>query len=209
MTQLYLVRHGETDWHAEGRYQGQANPGLNELGKEQAVRLADALKGISFDVAYTSDLERTKETADVIGAGELWIFPDQRWRELSFGEWEGKRFEEIAENDSERMRQWVQDPTASPPPGGESMRDLSARVQQAAKEVCLAYPDGNVLIITHAGPIRCLVAEWVLGGLHRMSDVHTELGSVTLMDVQPTDDTTGAWEANVRKFESLREARHA
>lgn len=209
MTHLFLVRHGETAWNAEGRYQGQANPSLNEHGTAQAVRLAESLAEIEFCAAYTSDLDRAQTTAEIIGEDDLWFFTDSRWRELSFGEWEGKRFEEIAELDSARLRDWVKDPTAFPPPGGESLRDLADRVQEAATELCREHPNGNVLIVTHGGPIRCLVAEWVLGGLHRISDVHTELGSVTLMSVQSVEGEQGGWEAQVKEFQPLSRARHA
>lgn len=209
VTNLYLVRHGETEWNAEGRYQGQANPALNEPGQHQAERLAEALRDIKFEAAYTSDLDRAQSTAEIIGDDTQWIFADPRWRELSFGEWEGKRFEDIAELDSDRLRDWVKDPSACPPPGGESLQEFSERVQAAASELCKEFPNGNVLVITHGGPIRCLVAEWVLGGLHRMSDVHTELGSVTLMSVQPAEDEESGWNAQVKEFEALRAARHA
>lgn len=208
VTQLFLVRNGETAWNAEGRYQGQANPALNERGREQARRLAESLQGIEFDVAYTSDLDRAQSTAEIIAQDGLWVFTDPRWRELSFGEWEGKRFEEIAEHDSDRLREWVKDPIGSPPPSGESLRELADRVTSAAAELCSEYPHGNILVITHAGPIRCLVAEWVLGGLHRMSDVQTEPGTVTLMCVEPNQSETG-WRAQVKEFGTLSQAHHA
>lgn len=208
MTQLYLVRNGETAWNAEGRYQGQANPPLNEQGIKQARRLAEMLRGIEFDVAYTSDLDRARSTAEIIAEDGIWVLTDPRWRELSFGEWEGKRFEEIAEHDSARLREWVRDPIKCPPPGGESLRELADRVTAAAAELCREYPHGNVLVITHGGPIRCLVAEWVLGGLHRISDVQTEPGSVTLLCVEG-QDADNRWIAYVKEFGTVSEARHA
>lgn len=206
MTHIYLVRHGETAWNVEGRYQGQGNPALNERGREQAYRLAEALSGISFDAAYTSDLDRTWTTTKIIGAGRTWIFPDARWRDLSFGEWEGKHFEEVAGLDSQRLRDWVNDPIGVPPPGGESLEAFSKRVQEAASEICDQHPEGNVLVVTHGGPIRCLVAEWVLGGVNRMSDVSTELGGVTLLTVHPAGEG-GVRLAQVRTFDVLREVR--
>ena len=115
MTHLFLIRNGETAWNAEGCYQGQANPELNQRGVEQAKRVAEALRGIEFDAAYTSDLDRAHSTAEILSQDGMWIVSDSRWRELSFGEWEGKRFEEIAELDSVRLREWVKDPIASPP----------------------------------------------------------------------------------------------
>lgn len=196
MTHLFLVRNGETAWNAEGRYQGQANPELNQRGVEQAKRVAETLRGIQFDAAYTSDLDRAHSTAEILSEDGMWILSDSRWREMSFGEWEGKRFEEIAELDSDRLREWVKDPVASPPPGGESLLELSERVRSAAIELCEQYPNGNVLVITHGGPIRCLVAELVLGDLHRMSEVQTEPGSITLLGVERADNELG-WKAQI------------
>lgn len=196
MTHLFLVRNGETAWNAEGRYQGQANPELNQRGVEQAKRVAETLRGIEFDVAYTSDLDRAYSTAEILSQDGMWFLSDSRWREMSFGEWEGKRFEEIAELDSDRLREWVKDPVASPPPGGESLLELSERVRSAAIELCEQYPNGNVLVITHGGPIRCLVAELVLGDLRRMSEVQTEPGSIILLGVERADNELG-WKAQI------------
>ena len=199
MTHLFLIRNGETAWNAEGRYQGQANPELNQRGVELAKRVAEALRGIEFDAAYTSDLDRAHSTAEILSQDGMWIVSDSRWRELSFGEWEGKRFEEIAELDSVRLREWVKDPIASPPPGGESLKELSDRVLSAAIELCEEYPNGNVLVITHGGPIRCLVAELVLGDLRRMSEVQTEPGSITVLGVERADNDLG-WKAQIMHF---------
>lgn len=207
MTHLYLVRHGETAWHAEGRYPGQANPVLNDEGEAQAYRLAEAFDELSIDAVYTSDLARAWDTAKRIVNGKMLILPDSRWRDLSYGEWEGRRFEEVAVSDGERFQAWANDPIHVSPPGGESLMALAQRVTAAAEDICRQHTDGNVLIVTHGSPIRCLVAEWVLGGLHRISDVSTVLGGVTLMTVQLPPDGKGKPIAQVTECDILRGVR--
>lgn len=207
VTHLYLVRHGETAWHVEGRYPGQANPVLNEEGEEQAYRLAEAFDELSIDALYTSDLTRAWDTAKRIADGQTLILPDSRWRDLAFGEWEGRRFEEVAVADSERFQAWANDPVHVSPPGGESLAELAKRVTEAAEHICQEYADGHVVVVTHGSPIRCLVAEWVLGGLHRIPDVSTTLGSVTLMTVQQPPDGTDKPIAQVSECDILSRVR--
>jgi len=207
VTHLYLVRHGETAWHAEGRYPGQANPVLNDEGEEQAYRLAEAFDDLSVDAVYTSDLTRAWDTAKRIANEQTPILPDSRWRDLSFGEWEGRRFEEVAVADGERFRAWADNPAHVAPPGGENLTELARRVTEAAESICREHAERNVLVVTHGSPIRCLVAEWVLGGLHRMSDVNTALGGVTLMTVQLPPEGDSKPIAQVSECDILRRVR--
>lgn len=200
LTNLFLVRNGQTMWHAEGRYQGQADPPLSADGDIQARRLMEALGDVEWEAVYASDLERAWETALMIIGSEALIRLDRRWREAAFGEWEGRRFDDVAANDGERLMTWAKDPVNTRPPGGESLREVGQRVSEAAHEVWQAHPKGNVLIVTHGGPIRCLVAEWVLGGLHRTSDVSTELGSITLMKLTPPPEGSTRPIAQVHEF---------
>jgi broad specificity phosphatase PhoE len=94
VTTLLLVRHGETDWNRDGRWQGQSDTPLNEVGRQQAVRVAEELDGI--DVVYSSDLARARETAEIVAERlGLDVELDERLRERSFGAWEGKTGPEI------------------------------------------------------------------------------------------------------------------
>jgi broad specificity phosphatase PhoE len=87
---LLLVRHGETDWNRDGRWQGGSDTRLNDLGREQARALAERLDG-SIDVLYSSDLARARETAEIVAAKlGLEVHVDPRLRERSFGSWEGR-----------------------------------------------------------------------------------------------------------------------
>ena len=90
MTEIWIVRHGQTDWNVEGRYQGQADRPLNAVGLAQAQQAAEQLRGRDFAAIYSSDLQRARVTAEII-AGQLGlpVQVDRRLREVNQGEWEG------------------------------------------------------------------------------------------------------------------------
>jgi len=90
VTELLLVRHGETDWNAAGRLQGHTDRPLSDYGREQARRLAEELVGEEFDAIYASDLARARETAEIVGAQlDLPVVLDPDLREKNWGTWEG------------------------------------------------------------------------------------------------------------------------
>ncbi len=90
VTELLLARHGETDWNRERRWQGHADPPLNELGRAQARRLAEALAGEQLEAIYASDLRRAHETAEIVGARlGLPVTSDPDLREIDVGSWSG------------------------------------------------------------------------------------------------------------------------
>jgi broad specificity phosphatase PhoE len=106
VTKLLLVRHGETDWNRDGRWQGGSDTRLNDLGREQARALAEQLDG-DIDVLYSSDLARARETAEIVAAKlGLEVRLDPRLRERGFGSWEGLTMPEIEERFAESHRRW-------------------------------------------------------------------------------------------------------
>jgi probable phosphoglycerate mutase len=150
---LILVRHGETDWNRERRWQGHADTPLNETGREQARALARALNGEAIAAVYSSDLRRARETAEIVADGRgLPVLVDRRLREIDFGEWEGLRTVEIHERYPEFMAAWP--PTDGRPfPGGETYGAMGARVVAALGEIARRHPDEDVVVVLHGGPI--------------------------------------------------------
>ena len=107
MTELILVRHGETDWNRDQRWQGHADRPLNETGREQARAIAEELASEQIDAIYTSDLARARETAELIAerAGVPFVLEPQL-REIDVGEWQGLTRPEIEERYPEGFRNW-------------------------------------------------------------------------------------------------------
>ncbi|HHW04090.1 MAG TPA: alpha-ribazole phosphatase [Thermoanaerobacterales bacterium] len=165
MSRFYLIRHGETLWNKESKYQGQSNIPLSDNGRLQAKRLSERLKEQKIDAIYASDLHRAMETAEIIAAPHrLEVFPTREMRELNFGIWEGFTFDEIVKRWPGEMERWRRDPYNERPEGGETMAELCCRTSMFLKNAANAYPDKNILVVTHAGPIRALLS--VILNLH-------------------------------------------
>ncbi len=157
MTEILLARHGQTDWNAERRWQGHADPPLNALGRDQAHDLARRLADEHFDAVYSSDLRRASETAAIVSR-ELGI-PHHNvrgLREIDVGSWSGLTTEEIQRADAkalDRMRElgygWD---------GGETPVEMTTRVVEALGRIAADHPDGRVLVVAHGGVVRALGA---------------------------------------------------
>ncbi len=149
-TRVLLLRHGQSTWNAERRWQGQADPPLSGLGQAQAVEAAKLLG--TFDLVIASDLERARRTAELIAA-QLGIGPvqlDQRLRENHAGEWQGLTREEIDCSWPGYVEQHRR------PPGFEPAEEVQIRALAALIEIGRAVGDGEVLAVTHGGVIRVL-----------------------------------------------------
>lgn len=160
MVKLWLVRHGETEWNAQRRFQGWTDIGLTEVGRGHARELADMLAGRRFTGIWSSDLIRAVETAR-IAFGEP--TPDRRLRELDFGELEGSVWDEL--DDATRTQLAAFDGFAAP--GGESVQEFKQRVLEF---VGLLHT-GDHLIVTHGGVIRMLARECGSDGFPGHTDI--------------------------------------
>ena len=151
-TTLLLVRHGETDWNAVGRWQGHADPPLNAVGRAQAAALADELAGGAFDALYASDLRRAVETAAILGL-RLGLETLERadLREIDVGSWSGLTRAEVAARFPEGFARWQAGEIGH---DGETREQLATRVVGALLDVASAHPGGTVLVVTHGGAIR-------------------------------------------------------
>ena len=153
MTELLLVRHGETDWNRDRRFQGHADPPLNETGREQAHALAAALAGEEIELVYTSDLVRARETAEIVAARlGADVLPVRELREIDVGEWEGLTWPEIEERYPEGARLWHEQGYGWE--SGETYDDLGLRVVAALRRIASDHPAERVLVVGHGGTIR-------------------------------------------------------
>jgi broad specificity phosphatase PhoE len=156
VTTLLLVRHGETDWNRDGRWQGHSDTHLNDAGREQARQVAADLGHV--DVIYASDLTRARETAEIIAADlGLDVRTDARLRERSFGAWEGLSMPEIEEQFGDALARW----RLGDGPGADDAEPFEAfaeRVREFVEEVLARHPDEAVLVVSHGGSIRVIHA---------------------------------------------------
>ena len=158
MTTLVLIRHGQTDWNVEGRWQGQADPPLNDRGREQARRAAEYQRRYGFAALYSSDLRRTMETAQIIGTEmRLEAIPEPRLREVNLGKWQGMLAVNIEAQYPDEFRRWYESPLTAHPPDGEDIPTLAARVLQAINEIIARHPKQRVGIVSHELPIAVIL----------------------------------------------------
>ena len=154
---LLLVRHGETDWNRDHRWQGFTGPSLNDLGRRQARDLAATIDHV--DAIYSSDTERAYETALILAERHgLDVQTDDRLREVNFGLWEGLTRSQINERFSGGFARWLSG-ESSTPNGGESDEAMAARVLAALSDLANRHGDDErVLVVTSGGPIRAAQA---------------------------------------------------
>ncbi|MBI1978238.1 MAG: alpha-ribazole phosphatase [Candidatus Omnitrophica bacterium] len=185
---LFLVRHGETKWVKEGRYQGSTDVPLNSGGAKQARALARLLKKEAPLAVYSSRLGRARETARYIAkACGKKVVSDPRLNEVSFGEWEGEFHREIATRFPERARRWYSGKWTSRPPGGESLRSLGKRVGSFLNDFSKRFgtKKGSCVVVTHGGPIRMFLIQ-VLGiDPEIFWSVRVDPASITVIQIRP------------------------
>ena len=158
MTTLYLIRHGETTWNADGRFQGHQNTPLSATGSAQAQATAIALAQHHFTAIYSSDLVRAAQTALIIAAPHRQpVQSDPRLREAFFGAWEGLTLPEITARWPELVAAWRQDSLHTRPPGGETLEQVQARVAEMLTELITRHADEQVAIIGHGGSLRAMI----------------------------------------------------
>jgi broad specificity phosphatase PhoE len=153
VTTILLVRHGETDWNLERRWQGHTDRPLNETGRAQARELADLLATDPPDAVYSSDLARARETAEIVAARlGLPVAVDARLREVDVGEWSGLTMAEIEERFPEALQRRLAGGTGWE--RGETYEQMGERVVAALGEIAERHDGGRVVVITHGGSVR-------------------------------------------------------
>ncbi len=160
---LVWIRHGETEDNRLRRYLGHGDPPLNDQGLAQAALLRDLLADVVPAAVYSSDLTRCMQTASLIARQwDMIPVPVADLREISFGQWEGKTYEEIMLADGDRATKWYENPYEVAPPGGETLNEVGRRVDNWLERLLRASDRGDtVLIVSHGGVIRWFQYAWL------------------------------------------------
>jgi broad specificity phosphatase PhoE len=166
VTTILLARHGESDWNRSKQWQGWADRPLTELGRRQAAELAARLEETELDAVYSSDLQRARETAEIVArTKDLAVESTPDLREVDVGSWSGLTRAEAEARFPEAYGRWLQGGEGWE--DGETYQEMSARVLSALQRIAAAYPGDRVLVVAHGGSIRAVHAAAL--GL----DVHT------------------------------------
>jgi broad specificity phosphatase PhoE len=185
-THALLIRHGETDWNADGRWQGRAPTPLNDLGREQSRLLGRylAAQGPRIDMLYSSDLIRARQTAEAIAAPlGLIIQFDPRLREIDLGDWQGLTRAEVEAWDTERYTAYQADRRNHPIPNGESWMQVQGRIRAAFDDLAGQHVSQTFALVSHGGAIGRLI-ESLFGTIERPTLSNT---SITVLEQAAPD----------------------
>jgi broad specificity phosphatase PhoE len=180
-TTVFLIRHGVTAWHAEGRVLGQRDIPLSAAGVAQAEEAAVALAGVKMSEVLSSPLQRAIQTAEIIGqqAG-IEVARDPRLIDFQLGKWTGMTYADVATN--EEYQRFLRQPESERIPGGESLEDIRKRSVAAIDQALRDNPTGDALaIVTHAGIIRVLVTHYMGSPPANYHRVRVSPGSITIL----------------------------
>ncbi|RME46657.1 MAG: MSMEG_4193 family putative phosphomutase [Chloroflexi bacterium] len=164
MTQLLLIRHAVNDWVGTNRLAGWT-PGvhLNDEGRRQAEALAQRLADAELKAIYSSPLERTLETAEIIAQPHgLPVYIREGIGEARYGEWTGQKLEDLAKTELWPVIQFY--PSGARFPGGEALREMQARAVAEIDAIRADHPEGMVAVVSHADVIKAIIAYYV--GMH-------------------------------------------
>jgi alpha-ribazole phosphatase/probable phosphoglycerate mutase len=190
MPKLILVRHGQTAYNLERRYQGAVDIPLNASGLQQALQLKLRLANFHLDAAYTSDLRRARETARIIldqHPSGLTAKPLDLIREISGGEFEGLHYEQMQAQYPEELKAWEADRYNVRAPQGENLKDVLIRLVEFLEIVQKEQPseDLNVLIVTHGGVISTLLCHFMNMDPNKLWQWRLDNCSLTIVDPYP------------------------
>ncbi|KAA0214865.1 histidine phosphatase family protein [bacterium] len=157
-TTIILVRHGETQWNREGRYQGKLDIPLNDNGREQARRLALGLAAVGLDAAYASHLARAQETARMVcEERKLEVTALPGLAEINHGDWEGKLASEVEQTWPNEFDAWKHWPHTVQMPGGERLSEVQARAVAALTAIAEKHAGQTLLVAAHDATNKTLL----------------------------------------------------
>lgn len=185
-TRMLMLRHGQTEYSAQGRYAGRAEAPLTELGEHQAAAAAARLATTGGVVAVASSpLLRARQTArPVAEALDVPLTIHDGLTETDFGAWEGLTFAEARDRDPELHTQWLTDISVAPP-GGESMEAVHRRVRQVRDRLIAEYGAATLIVVSHVTPIKSLLRMALDAGPSLLHRVHLDIASLSAVEFYP------------------------
>lgn len=179
---IFLIRHGQTLWNEEGRYQGDQDTSLTEKGVKQAKLAAKYLRKVNFLNIYSSSLKRALDTAEFIVKGRnLDISVRENLKEVNFGKWEGMKFEQINKVFHDDYQKWLGDPYNNAPTEGESFRHAKERAVAEIENIIGENKNsGNIAVVTHGGIILSILVHWLQIPLPRWRSIIQHQGAINI-----------------------------
>ncbi|WPM31440.1 histidine phosphatase family protein [Hydrogenobacter sp. T-2] len=176
---LYLLRHAQSEYNEKGIFQGRLDSDLTPLGFVQARLVAQELSDKGIEIIYSSPQRRAYKTAltvaDVLG---LEVIVDERIREMSFGEYEGRHFWRLMEEEGELLRAWLSNPVKNPLPTQEDMESFKNRVESFLRDI-LQERHTSILIVAHGGTLHAIVCLSLGLGLENLWNIHMDNTGIT------------------------------
>ena len=180
MTAVFLIRHPETTWNLDQRYQGRLDAPLSKRGEEQSRRLVASFRHSHLSAVYSSPLKRSRHLAEVLArASGVALQIDSRLTEMAQGPWEGMTLPQIEAAHSLLYRQWYSRPELVSFPGGEDLAAVRQRTQSALGDIFHEHSAGNIAVVTHSVVIQVLAASALLLDLRYLHSVRATNCSVT------------------------------
>ena len=190
-TRVLMLRHGQTQRSAQGRYSGRADLPLTELGERQAAAAAARLSSAPGVAAViSSPMLRARQTAKpVADALGVPLQVRDEWMEADFGAWEGLTFTEAQARDPDLHTRWLTDTSVSPP-GGESIDAVHRRVRRALDELITEYGAASLIVVSHVTPIKTLLRIALDAGPSLLHRLHLDIASLSIADFYPEGPAT-------------------
>lgn len=187
---IFLVRHGQTEWNHEQRYQGHTDVSLDKIGIKQAELVAARLFEKGLKAVYSSDLQRASKTAQIIAdVAGCPLHTTPLLREANFGEWEGKTRLQIQEGYPGLFDKYRADSINYRPPSGETLDEVRQRITEALTRIKEEVQDGSVAIVGHGGSLRWIIMDCLSAPIETYRRLTLDNGSLSLVQYE----STGHW----------------
>jgi broad specificity phosphatase PhoE len=180
MVTVFLLRHGETAWNKLGRVMGRTQVPLGADGIEQMKKIAPLIATLKLEAIYTSPLRRAVQTAKLVAAGtKLPICRSEGLNEIAFGEWTGRHFDDLI--DDELYRRFIKSPAKTVLPGGETISDVQRRGLKVIHEAAQKVPGGRFLFVSHGDVIRAILCHYMKLPLNEYRRLRVDNGSLSAL----------------------------